>query len=70
MKIEKFKLERFFAKYEFTAKYLLCCSDCEGLTQKELLSLADKDSLNMWENLTLGYTESMGHPVLVPFLFL
>ena len=64
MKIEKFKLERFFAKYEFEAKYLLCCSDCEGLTHKELLSLADKDSLNMWENLTLGYTESQGHPVL------
>jgi len=64
MKIEKFKLERFFAKYEFEAKYLLCCSDCEGLTQKELLSIADKDSINMWENLTLGYTESMGHPVL------
>ena len=64
MKIEKFKLERFFAEYEFAAQYLLCCSDCEGLTQKGLLNLADAKSLNMWENLTLGYTESQGHPVL------
>ncbi|MCK5541515.1 MAG: aminotransferase class I/II-fold pyridoxal phosphate-dependent enzyme [Desulfobacterales bacterium] len=64
MKIEKFKLERFFAKYEFAAKYLLCCSDCEGLTKKELLNLADTKSLDLWESLTLGYTESQGHPAL------
>jgi hypothetical protein len=25
-KIDIFKLEAFFAKYEFVAKYLLCCS--------------------------------------------
>ena len=39
MKINNFKLERFFAKYEFTAPYLLCCSDCESLSVKELLDL-------------------------------
>ncbi len=54
MKIKEFKLERFFAQYEFAAKYLLCCSDCEGLTQKKLLSLADANTLNMWDDLTLG----------------
>ncbi|MCD4741428.1 MAG: aminotransferase class I/II-fold pyridoxal phosphate-dependent enzyme [Desulfobacteraceae bacterium] len=64
MKIKQFKLERFFAKYEFTAKHLLCCSDCEGLTQEELLSLADAKGLSLWKNLTLGYTESKGHPML------
>jgi aspartate/methionine/tyrosine aminotransferase len=64
MKIENFKLERFFAQYEFAAKYLLCCSDCEALTTNELLEMADKDTLEMWKNLQLGYTESMGHPVL------
>ncbi len=64
MKIEAFKLERFFAKYEFKAKHLLCCSDCEGLSITELLDLSDNDSLKMWENLHLGYTESQGHPVL------
>lgn len=64
MKINKFKLERYFAIYEFSAKYLLSPSDCESLTMKELIDNADADSLRMWQNLKLGYTESMGHPVL------
>ncbi len=64
MKISPFQLERYFAKYEFSAPYLLCTSDCEPLTLKELLALADSDSLKMWEDLWLGYTESQGHPIL------
>ncbi len=64
MIINEFKLERFFAEYEFKTRYLLCCSDCEALLQKDLLNLADKKRLNMWENLSLGYTESTGHPML------
>ena len=39
MQLPDFKLERFFAKYEFTAKHLLCSSDCESWTVKEILSL-------------------------------
>ncbi len=64
MKIKEFKLERYLAEYEFSAPYLLCCSDCEPLSMKELLDMADSDSLSMWEHLKLGYTESQGHPVL------
>ena len=64
MKINPFKLERYFAIYEFSAKYLLSPSDCESLTMKELIDNADESSLKMWHNLKLGYTESMGHPVL------
>jgi aspartate/methionine/tyrosine aminotransferase len=64
MKIKPFELERYFAKYEFSTPYLLSCSDCEPLTLKELLGLADKDSRKMWDELWLGYTESQGHPVL------
>jgi len=45
MKIQPFKLERYFAKYEFSAPYLLSCSDCEALTLKEVLSIADENSL-------------------------
>jgi aspartate/methionine/tyrosine aminotransferase len=59
-----FKLERYFAQYEFKVRYLLSASDCEGLTQRELLALADADSLARWEALTLGYTESQGLPAL------
>jgi len=62
--IKPFELERYFAKYEFTAPWLLCCSDCEALTLSELLSMADEESLNLWKQLWLGYTESRGHPLL------
>ena len=62
--LKPFALERYFAKYEFTAPYLLCCSDCEALSLSELLSMADDDSLQLWQELGLGYTESMGHPLL------
>ncbi len=59
-----FKLERYFARYEFNARYLLSASDCESVPLRELLALADSDSHALWENLTLGYTESAGHPAL------
>ncbi len=39
MQISEFRLERYFAKHEFNAPYLLCCSDCEALTIEELLDL-------------------------------
>jgi len=32
MKLPAFKLEQFFAKYEFKALYLLYTSDCESLS--------------------------------------
>ncbi|TXT54483.1 MAG: Capreomycidine synthase [Promethearchaeota archaeon] len=59
MRIDQFKLEEFFAKYEFKVEYLLCSSDCESWTIEELLDLGPyyKEELN---NLWLGYTESEG----------
>jgi aspartate/methionine/tyrosine aminotransferase len=64
MNLKSFKLERYFAQYEFSAKYLLSSSDCDGLLQNELLKLADDETSQLWNNLTLGYTESLGHPLL------
>ena len=64
MPINPFKLERFFAKYEFQVKYLLSSSDCESLTLAELLQMATPASLALWQDLRLGYTESPGHPLL------
>jgi aspartate/methionine/tyrosine aminotransferase len=64
MKLNPFKLERYFAQYEFSVKYLLSSSDCDGLSQMELVSLADEEMKSAWENLTLGYTESLGNPLL------
>lgn len=59
-----FALERYFAVYEFSAPHLLCCSDCEPLTLKQALAMADQECTELWENLSLGYTESQGHPLL------
>lgn len=64
MRIPPFKLEEFWKKYEFTAPYLLCCSDAETWELQQLLTLADPNSLKLWESLNLGYTESPGHPLL------
>ena len=64
MKINEFQLERYFGIHEFTAKYLLSSSDCDGFSMQQLLSLADEKELTLWNNLTLGYTESQGHPLL------
>jgi aspartate/methionine/tyrosine aminotransferase len=64
MQIKPFKLERYFAQHEFSVDYLLSASDCESLSQSELLALADPDGRRLWEELELGYTESQGHPLL------
>ena len=64
MVIRPFILERYFAEFEFTSKYLLSSSDCEPLSMNELLNMADNEALGLWENLKLAYTESLGLPEL------
>jgi aspartate/methionine/tyrosine aminotransferase len=64
MKLQSYKLERYFAAHEFKTRYFLSGSDCEPLSLQELLALGDADSLRLWETLKLGYTESAGHPLL------
>ncbi len=64
MKLAEFKLERYFARYEFDTPFLLSSSDIEPYTLPELLELADPDTLDLWTNLSLGYTESAGNPLL------
>jgi len=63
MKLNPFTLERYFAKHEFAALYLLCSSDCESLAVEALLAFepgAHDQLLSLW----LGYTESAGSPEL------
>jgi len=64
VRIADFALERFFARWEFAVRYLLCASDVEGYPMAELLALADPESRDLWERLRLGYAESTGHPLL------
>lgn len=62
--IPVFKLEEFWKKYEFSAPYLLCPSDAETWLLKDILAMADSESKSLWDNLSLGYTESPGLPIL------
>ena len=64
MRIADFALERYFARWEFAVEHLLCASDVQGLPMAEVLALADDESRGLWDDLTLGYTESTGHPRL------
>jgi aspartate/methionine/tyrosine aminotransferase len=64
MQIADFALERYFARWEFAVKYVLCASDAEPYRLRELLTLADDDARQRWETLSLGYTESLGLPAL------
>jgi len=64
VKIPSFALERYFAKHEFSARYLLSCSDCEALPMSDLLGMADTETSELWAQLKLHYTESQGHPLL------
>jgi len=63
MQLQDFKLERFFAKYEFKAPYLMCGSDCESFTVQEILDL-EPGAEDKFKRLWLGYTESQGSPEL------
>ena len=61
MQIKPFRIEQYFGKYEFTAKYLLSSSDAESRSIRELLDLepgAYERFLDHW----CGYTESPGAP--------
>lgn len=64
MQIADFALERYFARWEFSVRHVLCASDVEPLGLDELLAIADPESRALWDNLRLGYTESLGHPLL------
>jgi hypothetical protein len=58
MEVATFKLERWFARYEFAVRHLLCSSDSETLSVRDLLALdAQPDAaLQGLLDLRLGYT--------------
>jgi aspartate/methionine/tyrosine aminotransferase len=62
--IAPFKLEQYFERYEFSVPFLLSSSDAEPWKLKDLLALAGTDEQDLWDNLSLGYTEVRGHPLL------
>ncbi len=60
-----FKLEDYLSTREFKAPYMLCASDVETHSMKDILAMADKDCQNLWDELTLDYTEPYGLPLLL-----
>jgi aspartate/methionine/tyrosine aminotransferase len=64
VQIPDFKLERYFARWEFVSPFVLGSSDAESWRLQELLALAERDALARWNNLWLGYTENAGHSLL------
>jgi aspartate/methionine/tyrosine aminotransferase len=58
-----FKLERFFARYEFEVPHVLCASDCQSMTVAELLALEPGADARL-QACYLGYTDSRGSPEL------
>jgi len=63
MQLPHFKLERYFARFEFAVDYVLCASDCESMTIDELTALEPGADGRLGEH-WLGYTESQGSPAL------
>jgi aspartate/methionine/tyrosine aminotransferase len=59
MKLSPFRIERYYARYEFTTRYMLSSSDCESHTIGDLLEFepgARERLLELW----CGYTEPSG----------
>jgi aspartate/methionine/tyrosine aminotransferase len=63
MQIPPFKIERYFARYEFDVDFVLCGSDCESMAIEDLLAF-EPDAGDRFNRLWLGYTESQGSPAL------
>ncbi|MEV6287994.1 aminotransferase class I/II-fold pyridoxal phosphate-dependent enzyme [Kribbella sp. NPDC051770] len=59
-----FRLETYFSRWEFSARFHLTASDAQSLPMDELLAMADDDGRRRWEELQLGYTETRGLPAL------
>src|SRR5690348_3051157 len=63
MELSPFRIERFYARYEHSTRYMLSSSDCESRTIAELLAL-EPDAHARLMACWCGYTESPGAPAL------
>jgi aspartate/methionine/tyrosine aminotransferase len=59
-----FKLETYFSKWEFTARYHMTASDAQSMTMAELLAMGSEEQRTAFQNQWLGYTETFGDPAL------
>jgi aspartate/methionine/tyrosine aminotransferase len=59
-----FKLETYFSKWEFNARYHMTASDAQSMSMAELLVMATPEQRREHETLWLGYSETFGNPEL------
>lgn len=59
-----FKLETYFSKWEFTARYHMTASDAESMRLDELLAMGTDSQREAFSRQWLGYTETFGAPAL------
>lgn len=64
MQLKTFLLEDYYAKHEFSTQYMLSSSDPETWSLNEILTMANEEELNLWNNQSFGYTEVKGLPEL------
>ncbi|SFB25721.1 Aspartate/methionine/tyrosine aminotransferase [Amycolatopsis marina] len=62
--LPEFRLESYFSKWEFVARYHLTASDAQTVTKAELLAMAGDEDRARWEGMDLGYGETYGLPAL------
>lgn len=60
-----FRLETYFSKWEFKARYHMTASDAQSLTVRELLDLGSPADAAGFDAQWLGYTETFGAPALL-----
>lgn len=64
MTLPDFRLEAYFAKWEFAARHHLTASDAQSMTLRELLAMADSADAAAFDAQWLGYTQTFGAPAL------
>lgn len=62
--LPEFRLESYFSKWEFAARYHLTASDAETMALHELLAFGTGSDRDAWENQCFGYIETRGMPAL------
>lgn len=60
MRLPEFTLERYFDRYEFNVPHLLCCSDSESWSTREILAMGGSGAVEAFLEQKLGYTEARG----------
>jgi len=59
-----FRLEMYFSRREFKARFHLTASDAESMPLAGLLAMADDEDRREWDELRLGYNETWDNPGL------